>query len=426
MPPEKSILPTRKHLARARRERLVARLVLILVGVVLAAVVGLIVYGLAEQEYLLPRRAAATVNGEVITRQELIARMALAQADLLEQRQSLEEMLAFFVESPEAQRSIQQQVAQLTAQLEDVNAIAAQVLEELIRARLIRQEAQRRGIVVSEADIDRAVAEAFGFFPEGTPAPRPTSTTDPVLAAQSTPTSIPTERPTGTPTATATSGPSPTPADTATPRPTATPLTREGFEAAYRQYLEDLRARLGVSETHFRDRFAERLYRERLRDSFRAEVPRDEEQVWAKHILVPDQAVAYAILSRLRQGEDWDALAAAYSTDTANKDRGGDLGWFGRGAMIDAFEAAAFATDVGEIAGPVQTSFGWHLILIVDRGERRLNEAAFEAAVDRAFSEWLASALEAAELVFDPGIVPPTATPAATSTAAEPTPRPTP
>lgn len=426
MPPEKSILPTRKHLARARRERLAARLVLLLVAVVLAAVVGLVIYGLAEQEYLLPRRAAATVNGEVITREELIARIALAQADLLEQRQSLEEMLAFFVDSPEAQQSIQQQVAQLTAQLEDVNAIAAQVLEELIRARLIRQEAERRGIVVSEADIDRAVAEAFGFFAEGTPTPRPTSTTDPVLAAQSTPTSTPTERPTGTPTATVTPGPSPTPADTATPRPTATPYTREGFEAAYRQYLETIRARLGVTESYFRDRFAERLYRERLRDSFRAEVARDEEQVWAKHILVPDQAVAYAILSRLRQGEEWDALAAAYSTDTANKDRGGDLGWFGRGAMIDEFEAAAFATDVGEIAGPVRTSFGWHLILIVDRGVRRLDEAAFEAAVDRAFSGWLASALETADLVFDPSIVPPTATPAPTSTAAESTPRATP
>ena len=141
---------------------------------------------------------------------------------------------------------------------------------------------------------------------------------------------------------------------------------------------------------------------------------RSEEQVWARHILVVDQAVGFALLSRMRQGEAWDELAAAYSQDTSNKDRGGDLGWFSRGAMVDAFEQAAFEAPIGEVIGPVQTAFGWHLILVVDRAERKLDPIGFEAAVERAFSGWLASALETADLVFDPELVPPTPVPSPT------------
>ena len=129
------------------------------------------------------------------------------------------------------------------------------------------------------------------------------------------------------------------------------------------------------------------------------------------HILVPSEATAKALQSRLRQGEDWDALAASYSLDTSNKDIGGDLGWFGRRVMIDAFEQAAFDGQVGQIVGPVQTAFGWHLIMILDRRERNLDQAGIEAAAQRAYSDWLANAIQTAELVYDPELVPPTATP---------------
>jgi hypothetical protein len=90
--------------------------------------------------------------------------------------------------------------------------------------------------------------------------------------------------------------------------------------------------------------------------------------------------------------------------------------------MVDAFETAAFAGEVGEIVGPVQTSFGWHLIQIVDHAVRRLDSAAYEAAVDQALSIWLAAAIEQADLVFDPELVAPTAAPTASATPATSTP----
>jgi len=402
--------PSRKHLALAQRERRMSRIMVLGVGLVLASVVLLVGAGIAQEKYFKPRRPAVTVNGEAITRDELGARTSLAQADLLQQRQSAESMLSFFADSPEAQQSLQQQIAQINAQINDPGLLAGQVMQTLIQARLVRQEAERLGITVTEEELDRAVMAAYGFFPGGTPTPLPTATIDATRLAQSTPTSRPSPSPTTLVTATtvpptATTGPS------STPLPTPTAYSREAFEANYQSTLSDLKANLGVGESTFRDRFAETLYHERLLANFQAEVPRSEEQVWAKHILVPSEATAKALQSRLRQGEDWDALAASYSLDTSNKDIGGDLGWFGRRVMIDAFEQAAFDGQVGQIVGPVQTAFGWHLITILDRRERNLDQAGIEAAAQRAYSDWLANAIQTAELVYDPELVPPTATP---------------
>jgi hypothetical protein len=279
---------------------------------------------------------------------------------------------------------------------------------------------------LSEADIQRAVEESFGFYADGTPTAAPSPTRDATLAAQATSTVRPaatgTHTGSATPPARVTATPTRTPGPSTTPLPTATAYTRDAFETEYQQYLTDVESSLGVGESYLRDRTIESLYQERLRESFRESVAHDEEQVWAKHILVADEATALAVLESLDDGQDWDELAANLSLDTTNKDFGGDLGWFARGAMVDEFEAAAFAGDVGKVVGPVQTQFGWHLILIVDHANRRLDGASYEAAIDRAMSAWLATALEQADLEFDPLLVPPTAVPSATATAAAVTP----
>lgn len=103
------------------------------------------------------------------------------------------------------------------------------------------------------------------------------------------------------------------------------------------------------------------------------------EQVQAEHILIRMEANASAkdkekarksidmIQDKLKNGDSFATLAEQFSEDPGSKNKGGNLGYFGRGQMVKEFEDAAFATKPGETSPPVQTSFGWHLIHVLDR-----------------------------------------------------------
>jgi peptidyl-prolyl cis-trans isomerase C len=81
----------------------------------------------------------------------------------------------------------------------------------------------------------------------------------------------------------------------------------------------------------------------------------------ASHILVADEAAAKAIRAELDGGADFAELARKHSTDGAAQG-GGALGWFGPGMMVKPFEDAVVALQPGQIGGPIQTQFGWHLV----------------------------------------------------------------
>jgi foldase protein PrsA len=89
-------------------------------------------------------------------------------------------------------------------------------------------------------------------------------------------------------------------------------------------------------------------------------------QVHAAHILVKTKALADTIEAQLKKGADFAALAQQYSQDTGSKVKGGDLGTFGPGQMVPAFQAAAFKLKPGQISDPVQTPFGWHIIKVIE------------------------------------------------------------
>jgi peptidyl-prolyl cis-trans isomerase D len=99
-------------------------------------------------------------------------------------------------------------------------------------------------------------------------------------------------------------------------------------------------------------------------------------RVRARHVLVrlPEKASAAdedaarkkieALAGRARKGEDFAKLAQENSDDTGTRSKGGELGFFGPGLMAKPFEEAAFALKPGEISAPVRTRFGWHLIQV--------------------------------------------------------------
>ncbi|MBG0776204.1 MAG: SurA N-terminal domain-containing protein [Desulfovibrionaceae bacterium] len=106
----------------------------------------------------------------------------------------------------------------------------------------------------------------------------------------------------------------------------------------------------------------------------------EDEKVKARHILIqaaenaPDAEVAAArdkimkIYLRIQKGEDFGKMAKEYS-EGPSKTNGGELGWFGRGQMVEPFEEAAFGLKPGQVSQPVRTRFGWHLIQVEEHKE---------------------------------------------------------
>ncbi len=81
----------------------------------------------------------------------------------------------------------------------------------------------------------------------------------------------------------------------------------------------------------------------------------------ASHILVDSEDLAKDLKTQIDSGADFAELAKANSSDGAAAN-GGSLGWFGAGMMVKPFEDAVVKMKVGEVAGPIQTQFGWHLV----------------------------------------------------------------
>lgn len=120
-----------------------------------------------------------------------------------------------------------------------------------------------------------------------------------------------------------------------------------------------------VVEGAVNDASLQAAYDERFKD-FQAQT-----EYRAAHILVDSQDKAAALKAEIDGGADFAEVARANSTDGAAAN-GGDLGWFGAGMMVKPFEDAVMAMQVGEVAGPIETQFGWHLIKL---HETRLSEA---------------------------------------------------
>ncbi|MCY8939193.1 peptidylprolyl isomerase [Peribacillus frigoritolerans] len=95
------------------------------------------------------------------------------------------------------------------------------------------------------------------------------------------------------------------------------------------------------------------------------------EQVEASHILVEDEKTAKKVAKELAAGGDFAKLAAEYSADTETADNGGNLGYFGKGDMVEEFENVAFDLDINKVSDPVKTEYGYHIIKVTGKKEAK-------------------------------------------------------
>lgn len=135
----------------------------------------------------------------------------------------------------------------------------------------------------------------------------------------------------------------------------------------------------------------------------------------ASHILLESEEDAQAVIAELAEGADFAELAQERSVGPSGPN-GGQLGWFTAGMMVPDFEQAVFALEVGEVSAPVQTQFGWHVVVLNDTREQEppgldqvraeLEEGLRRARVDAALQELTEAAeIDRPEIQIDPSAI---------------------
>jgi peptidyl-prolyl cis-trans isomerase D len=399
---------TKKHIARLERERRQTRLIL---GIALAGiliVVGLVAYGYLNVNVFQLNEPVAEVNGVKITTRDWQERVRFQRVQMV----NVYNQYAFYQQSFGFDYS--QQMQQVASMMQSPEIIGQQVLDQMTNEILIRQEAEKRGITVSAEEVEQAIQENFSFFPDGTPTATitpteflyPTFTSQQLTLFPATATAGPTSTPEGTvaaesaatSTATSTAGPATPTAVPELPTETATPYTLEGFQTQYGDMVKNFET-YDISENTIREVYETELIRKKLLEEITKDTPRSEEQVQARHILVETEQEAQAVYQKLTTGkEDFAEVAREESKDTGSGANGGDLGWFGKGAMVAEFDEAAFSQEIGEIGKPVKSEFGYHIIQVIARQELPLTDSQYEQKKETAFTDWLTATRESAEI----------------------------
>ncbi|MFQ9999012.1 MAG: peptidylprolyl isomerase, partial [Anaerococcus obesiensis] len=128
-------------------------------------------------------------------------------------------------------------------------------------------------------------------------------------------------------------------------------------------------------------------------------------QVKASHILVADEATAKQVKEKLDNGEDFAKLAKEYSKDTANAEKGGDLGYFTKDKMVKEFADKAFSMKKDEVSDPVKTSYGYHIIKVTDKKDspEALKDEISKTLNDKKYSDYLTDLFNKAKVVTEDG-----------------------
>lgn len=382
---------TRKQRAHLRRDEVQRRWVLLVSGLVVLLVGAIIALGFLDQNVIQELQPVATVGGQAITTREFEVAVRYQRFELVQQ---YNQMAAFasYLGGATSQNYFTQDMEMISSELSDTQTLGQGVLNSLIQDRIIRQEAARRGIAVSDAEVNAQIQTLFGYFPNGTPTPSgPTSTPEPA---------------TSTPTASLTPAVSPTvpltPVPTLTaipPVPTPTPYTAQAYQKDLGLYLASLKSATGMTEADFRYRITSDLYRQKVQAVITVGIPKVQDQVHVRHIVLQDEATASALRLRLVNGEAWDAIASKYSLDTSTTSAAGDLGWNPRALLDPAVAGVAYSLKPGSISQPVLTSSGWELINLVARETRPVTDTQYQDLVQQAMQNWLTEQQAKAGLV---------------------------
>lgn len=169
-----------------------------------------------------------------------------------------------------------------------------------------------------------------------------------------------------------------------------------GGQAAFEQSLVAAGQTLDDARTLQRTQMLNNL----MRDRVLASIGNIGEQIHYRHILVDSQATAEALLAQIQAGADFAQVARQSSQDSLTKENGGDSGWVPRGVLISKeVEDAAFSLQPGQVSGVIQSSFGFHIVQVIERDPaRQLDQNQVLKLQQQAVEQWLSGLRAAAKV----------------------------
>jgi parvulin-like peptidyl-prolyl isomerase len=397
---KKSIVETRKQIHKRERERRQERQIYLALGFVAVLIVVIVALTYYRLNIAVLNQQIAVVNGTPILVRDYQARL---RYDANRSTQRIAQYQSVLGQINPSDQSVSQFASyyQNLLNQEETNlaALPNTDLENMVDDELVREEAKRRGITVTPEEIDTEirlqVESGLGYSrptPTATAGPSPTATGTATITLTPTNTPFPTWSPTATPTVTETLTATPTQGPTETPSPTQTPLSPQAAQTEVGK-AEDQIAKQNIPLDQFRRIIESQLYRTKLNAVLAKAVPTTEEEVHARHILLTTFADAQKVEARLKAGEDFGKVAGEVSTDPNAKTDLGDLGWFGRGDLVQPFEDVAFSLPVMQISDPVTTTFGVHIIQVLQKDPNHtLTATQLQQKQAGALSQWLQTA----------------------------------
>ena len=401
-----------REMSHAERDAAAQRLIVMVIIGAIAIIAILLAIAFITDGVIRPGQAVATINGQNISVGDYQKRVRIERGihimlindilnDIVEENDVTVEDAGNFVLQ-------QEPYASWWNELNTPDVMGLRVLDDMVDDRLVEAAAADLGVTVTDEDVDAYVNELIGYDPEQvaligldpTTTPEPTITPTPFVSP------TPTTEPTATvePTATATvegATAVPTATQTSTPAPTEPVPTRSAdevrtqFENQKRSFISEVAGLAGASESEVREVLRLRALRNAIGEELTAGDGSNEDTeettlyADARHILVETEEEALDIVEALNAGESFAALAKAVSTDTGSGANGGELDWTPVAGFVEPFANAIRDAEIGEIVGPVESEFGFHIIQVRAKEERPAEEGQIDRANQLAFEAWL-------------------------------------
>lgn len=388
----------REHRSRKEREAEIQRWVLLGTVAAIGLVVIILAVALFVDQVINPGRTVATVNGDKISVSSFESRVRLERTISIQRlNDGINDFLdfGFAADANEAFNLLlqnNQAASNLYNELTVPDQIGLRVINDMIDDHLIRAKAEELGVTVTEEQIQYEIDQLFGFdreavvalADESTPEAEETATVTPTPFVSPTPSSTPTI----TPTAEFTATPSITPFPTVAPTQTQTVEDQlDNQQERQNDLYSQIRSTTGMNNSEIDEYFETRALRRALAEVV-TEVGETDAFVNARHILVETEEEAQDVIDALNNGESFAELAQAVSTDTGSGANGGELDWGPVVQYVTEFADAVRDAPIGEIVGPVESQFGFHVIQVRAREDRELTETQIESERARLFDDY--------------------------------------